>query len=128
MTQEHTAIEVTQAARKGAAASLGNAPHDASRRNYILKGNLDHSDEVQAFARFERDIIARLAQPSIPAAELVEAAHELEKAEARYRYAHDILGSGDPKTGRAWDLMRRAGDKVREALSRRSPVAEGEGE
>lgn len=42
---------------------------------------------------------------------------ELQKAEAAYRYAHDILGSGDSKTGRAWDLMRRAGDAARALLA-----------
>lgn len=41
---------------------------------------------------------------------------ELAKAEAQYRYAHDILGTGDTRTGRAWDIMRRAGDAARTIL------------
>lgn len=62
-----------------------------------------------------------LINPDGPeAADLIEqlrsALEELQAAEARYRYAHDILGAGDSKTGRAWDLMKRAGDKARELL------------
>ncbi len=49
---------------------------------------------------------------------LREALDELAQAESRYRYAHDILGAGDLKTGRAWDLMRRAGDKARATLGK----------
>lgn len=47
---------------------------------------------------------------------LTEAASALEKAEATYRYCHDVLGGGDIKTGRAWDKMRRAGDRVRSLI------------
>jgi hypothetical protein len=55
--------------------------------------------------------------PSTEAAKLREALDALAQAEATYRYAHDVLGTGDPKTGRAWDLMKRAGDKARAALN-----------
>ena len=43
---------------------------------------------------------------------------ELEQAEASYRRAHDLKGDGHIQTGRAWDLMRRAGQKARDALKR----------
>lgn len=38
-------------------------------------------------------------------------------AESTYRYAHDTFGGGDSRTGRAWDSLRRAGDKARQALA-----------
>lgn len=41
---------------------------------------------------------------------------DLQLAEARYRRAHDLHGHGSREAGRAWDLMRRAGDRVRRAL------------
>lgn len=41
---------------------------------------------------------------------------DLQLAEAAYRRAHDLHGDGSRQAGRAWDLMRRAGDKVRRAL------------
>lgn len=41
---------------------------------------------------------------------------ELAGAEAHYRLMHDTHGDGHMKAGRAWDLMRRAGDKARAAL------------
>lgn len=41
---------------------------------------------------------------------------DLQMAEAAYRRAHDLHGDGSREAGRAWDLMRRAGDKVRRAL------------
>lgn len=44
------------------------------------------------------------------------AADHLAAAEALYRKAHDLHGDDSPITGRAWDLMRREGDKVREFL------------
>lgn len=42
-----------------------------------------------------------------------EALGNLQKAEAAYRLAHDSRGDGDITAGRAWDLMRRAGDAAR---------------
>lgn len=41
---------------------------------------------------------------------------ELCNAEAEYRKAHDLHGDGSPAAGRAWDLMRRAGDRARDLL------------
>ena len=45
-----------------------------------------------------------------------EALSSLEFAEAQYRHIHDLHGVSDAKTGRAWDLMRRAGAAARAAL------------
>lgn len=55
-------------------------------------------------------------EADLDAAALVKAATKLEKAEAKYRYTHDLLGSGHIKTGQTWDKMRRAGDYVRNLL------------
>jgi hypothetical protein len=41
---------------------------------------------------------------------------DVQQAEAEYRLMHDRHGDGSQAAGRAWDLMRRAGDKAREAL------------
>jgi hypothetical protein len=42
---------------------------------------------------------------------------DLQQAEFEYRLMHDRYGDGASTTGRAWDLMKRAGDKARAALS-----------
>lgn len=47
---------------------------------------------------------------------LREGLANLERAESEYRWAHDTIGGGDIKTGRAWDLMRRCGDRARALL------------
>ncbi len=44
------------------------------------------------------------------------AADELQSREAAYRQSHDLDGGGASATGRCWDLMRRAGDKLRAIL------------
>lgn len=44
------------------------------------------------------------------------AAKGLAEREEVYRYARDVLGTGDTRTGRAWDLMHRQGDRIRQAL------------
>lgn len=37
----------------------------------------------------------------------------LAEAEQLYRKAHDLHGADDIRCGRAWDVMRRAGDHAR---------------
>lgn len=46
-----------------------------------------------------------------------EALDDLQQAEAEYRLMHDRHGDGSQAAGRAWDLMRRAGDKARVTLN-----------
>lgn len=48
---------------------------------------------------------------------LADALLVLTEAEAAYRKAHDLHGDGSREAGRAWDVMRRAGDNARKALS-----------
>lgn len=48
---------------------------------------------------------------------LREALDDLQQAEAEYRLMHDRHGGDARATGRAWDLMRRAGNKARTILS-----------
>ncbi len=67
--------------------------------------------------------IRRVAADAIEAlqaerVELVAALWELQLAEATYRKLHDLHGRGSMKVGRAWDELRRAGDKARALLSR----------
>jgi hypothetical protein len=47
---------------------------------------------------------------------LREGLRNIESAEKDYRWMHDTLGGGNAKTGRAWDLMRRYGDRARALL------------
>lgn len=47
-------------------------------------------------------------------------------AEADYRRIHDLVGGDHRETGRAWDLMRRAGDAAR-ALLNSTNTTEGQG-
>lgn len=61
------------------------------------------------FEEFESDLAAN--------ARLREALDKLQAAEAAYRVAHDVHGDMTMKSGRAWDLMRRAGDGARAALN-----------
>lgn len=49
-------------------------------------------------------------------ARLWEALDTLQRSEAAYRMAHDVHGDGALAAGRAWDILRRAGDKARGVL------------
>ena len=49
---------------------------------------------------------------------LCEALLELANAEKNYRWLHDTQGGGHIDTGRAWDKMRRAGDKATALLAK----------
>lgn len=42
---------------------------------------------------------------------------ELAEAEKTYRYIFESFGAGNIRTGRAWDVMRKTGDKAREVLN-----------
>jgi hypothetical protein len=72
---------------------------------------------AESYARREaRDIIAALQSRVLPQAGMREALEDLQQAEAEYRLMHDRHGDGSQAAGRAWDLMRRAGDKARALL------------
>jgi hypothetical protein len=43
-----------------------------------------------------------------------------------YRLMHDRHGDGASATGRAWDLMKRAGDKARAALTATAPPTDAD--
>jgi len=49
-------------------------------------------------------------------ATLLNALRYLADCEARYRLSYEQRGSGDMQTGRAWDAMRKAGDRARAIL------------
>lgn len=76
--------------------------HDIER--YIKAG----SEEAARAAALEEEI-----------KRLREALDDLQQAEAEYRLMHDRHGDGSRAAGRAWDLMRRSGDKARTALEGR---------
>lgn len=66
-------------------------------------------------ARLRDFLNTRIAhQPDIALADELRA---LANAEAEYRRSHDLFGTDDMRTGRAWDAMRRAGDKARAILT-----------
>lgn len=60
-------------------------------------------------------VALRNAAPRIAA--LVEAAGAMESAEQQYRAEYQRHGAGSLNAGRAWDIMRVAGEKVRAALA-----------
>jgi hypothetical protein len=77
------------------------------------------------------DVIAALRTPA-PAPAVVggdvvsQALDDLQQAEAEYRKAHDLHGDGSQQAGRAWDLMRRVGDRARTALQAQPAQAQGD--
>ena len=56
----------------------------------------------------------------------IEAGRELAFCEQDYRKRHDLRGGGHMSTGRAWDMMRRHGDKLRQALANLDGQKEGD--
>lgn len=81
----------------------------------------DHGPD-QWHRDFAAAIDARAAQQGAPASDVLrEALDDLQSAEAAYRKAHDLHGDADRYVGRMWDLMRRAGDKARAALTTSAP-------
>lgn len=71
------------------------------------------------------DAILSLESPAQVTGEgvgLREALDRLAKAEETYRQTHDLHGDGHIFTGRAWDVLRRAGNAARDAL-RSTPTA-----
>ena len=52
------------------------------------------------------------------APEMLEALDVLQAAEAHYRKSHNAFGEGHIETGRAWDAMRRAGNKACVAVAK----------
>jgi hypothetical protein len=82
----------------------------------------DVSDTVENLLReysrsFLRDYLSRFIIPKPDS--LADALRELADAEKNYRWLHDTQGGGHIDTGRAWDKMRRAGDKARAKLEAR---------
>lgn len=57
--------------------------------------------------------------------DLREALKNLAEAEAAYRLAHDVEGDKSMKAGRAWDVMRRAGDKARAMVKPKEAKTDG---
>ncbi len=70
--------------------------------------------ELEAQASLDRDLILA-ADKRI--AGLIVLLRELAEAEADYRIKHDTLGDGHIDAGRAWDKMRKAGNRARAALA-----------
>lgn len=58
-----------------------------------------------------------LSTPATAQGDVREALGELEVTERNYRLQHDLHGGDDMRTGKAWDQMRRAGDRARALLS-----------
>ena len=85
----------------------------------LFVGPTDTPDKIRQAADALKASEARVG-------ELEKLARELERAESRYRIAHDIHGGSSLETGRAWDLMRRAGDYVRQALAAKEAVDEAD--
>ena len=67
---------------------------------------------------------AATASNAAMVAELVEHLDLLANREQQYRAMHDLKGDGSHEAGRAWDLMRRAGDQARTTLARAKATSE----
>lgn len=96
---------------------------------YVLKSMERGGDQSQALPWMiahiegvEQFILARHREAAEAASEaredaLREALENLANREQEYRIIHDTKGDGSREAGRAWDLMRRAGDNARAALT-----------
>ena len=58
-----------------------------------------------------------MSEPRLELADLRAALATLAAAEKHYRAMHDLHGDASREAGRAWDLMRRAGDAARTILN-----------
>ncbi len=84
----------------------------ASERIAELEGERDH---LKALVRDQsKDLRDNEAERD----RLKVALCDLEKAEADYRIKHDTLGDAHIDAGRAWDKLRKAGNRARAAFSR----------
>ena len=77
----------------------------------------ENQDEHEAIQEANARLIAA-------APDLLAALEELADCEQKYRSAHDLRGDGSKEAGRAWDLMRRAGDRARAAIAKAKGEAE----
>lgn len=82
-------------------------------------GCKEYRERASADAHFVAEALNALPELLTTITELVSALEDLSNREQEYRRAHDLHGSGDTRTGRCWDLMRRAGDKARALLAGR---------
>lgn len=87
---------------EAAAQGQGATPEQAA----IMRYTMDR-EAADAISRLEREN-----------AELRGMLGDLQFAESDYRAVYGLHGDGSRQSGRAWDLMRRAGDKARALLSR----------
>jgi hypothetical protein len=108
--------------------------NDAMERlNCIVNGagnlGLLEDEEVKVRLGDLEALIAARTPPEAARAEgLREALDDLQQAEFEYRLMHDRHGDGASATGRAWDLMKRAGDKARATLIPQSPAPSADGD
>lgn len=84
----------------------------------LRKADLERKNEAVTIPRAQYEALMEAAKHGIA----------LAKAEEAYRSYHDHCGDGAIETGRAWDVMRRAGDKMRksEAALRSAGILTGE--
>lgn len=75
----------------------------------LIRQGVMHSSLLE----LQRDVLALIGKSKA----LSEALDDLQQAEAEYRAMHDLYGDAAKATGRAWDLMRRAGDRARSLLN-----------
>ena len=95
------------------------AAKDAALNN-IVGFVLDNEDVCKIIHRALQD------NPGAALLATIEAGRELAFCEQDYRKRHDLRGGGHMSTGRAWDMMRRHGDKLRQALANLDGQKEGD--
>ncbi|QDC37060.1 hypothetical protein [Sphingobium fuliginis] len=115
MTTDKAPVTVEQVDREAAVDIHNVILHDWFTQ-HMLDGMEDECYVIQAFAKHRLQSIAALEEEIKG---MREALDDLQQAEAEYRLMHDRHGDGSRAAGRAWDLMRRSGDKARTALEGR---------
>jgi hypothetical protein len=119
--------DLATALRETAAACAGHVNTILQLRSELADFKQEVSDAATKTVTFlewcgcgpDHDARKRIAPFIIPKPKpdpLADALLELADAEKNYRWLHDTQGGGHIDTGRAWDKMRRAGDKARAAL------------
>ncbi len=104
--------------KKGCSEGLLLAVAARLRDQYMRIWNLEEisDEEVIRSQCATRRAVERAIAAERERDRLGEALDTLQRSEAAYRRAHDVHGDGALAAGRAWDILRRAGDKARGVL------------
>lgn len=95
------------------------SPAAAAERVRFLNGGSVPSTAVAGEPTYHDELT--MQTDAVTIRQLSEALRRLAAAEAAYREAYDEYGDCSRAAGRAWDVMRRAGDAARAVLAEVEP-------